>query len=84
MLVIGSCEIAHMAATGDILVFRRRGWPNAKKSPLFFPGFAQQTLSEVFRRLMWAALVESVRVPVVRRFTGDGVSKIGTSVVWQA
>jgi hypothetical protein len=82
MSAVRSWEIGHRVATGDILILRRRGWPNAKESPFFFPGFAEQTLLEVFRRLMRAALVESIRVPIVRRFTDEGVSTNETSVVW--
>lgn len=62
-------------ATGNIPNLRRRGWPNSEKVPSCFPGFAQQTFLEVFRRLMWAALVESVWVSVVRGETVEEISK---------
>ena len=69
-----SYKVANTAATGDILILGQRGWPNSKKSPLLFPGFAQQTVLEVFRRLVRAALVEGVGVSVVRRQTVSNVS----------
>jgi hypothetical protein len=70
-----SYKVANTAATGDILILGQRGWPNSKKSPLLFPGFAQQTLLEVFGRLMRATLEEGVRISVVWWQT---ISKVST------
>jgi hypothetical protein len=67
-------EILSKAGTRNILILGPRGWPDSKKSPPFFPGFAQQTILEVFRRLMRAALVEGVRISVLWWHTVGEVS----------
>lgn len=62
------------AGTRNILILGPRGWPNSKKSPPFFPGFAQQALLEVIGRLVRTTLIEGVRVSVLWWHTVGEVS----------